>query len=47
MEYGSSWEKVTKLVNLQPRADEKPGSSVVDRMRKLLIQLKNEPSKTA
>jgi len=42
MEFGSDWEKVTKLVNLTTPKGEKPGSSKVDRMRALLIQLKNE-----
>lgn len=42
MEFGSTWEKVHKLVNLQPKPNEKPGSSRVDRMRNLLIQLKHE-----
>jgi hypothetical protein len=41
MAYGSDWEKVTKLVDLAPKPNEKPGSSKVDRMRALLIQLKN------
>jgi len=39
-ETGSRWEKVNKLVNTQPKAAEKPGTSRVDRYRKLLIQLK-------
>lgn len=39
---GARWEKVNKLVSTAPRAGEKPGSSRVDRMRKLLIQLKVE-----
>lgn len=45
MEFGSSWEKVNRLVNLKPNPDEKPGTSTVDRMRTLLIQLKNEKPK--
>ena len=44
MEFGSQWEKVAKLVNLTPSANEKPGSSKVARMRSLLIQLKNDNS---
>jgi len=42
MEFGSQWEKVAKLVNLTPDPNEKPGTSKVDRLRQLLIQLKNE-----
>jgi len=42
MEYGAPWEKVGRLVNLTPKPNEKPGTSKVDRMRRLLIQLKNE-----
>jgi hypothetical protein len=42
MEHGSLWEKVHKLVNLQPKPNEKPGSSRKERMRGLLIQLKHE-----
>jgi len=45
MEFGSQWEKVHKLVNLQPKPNEKPGSSRKDRMRGLLIQLKHEKDK--
>lgn len=36
------WEKVNKLVSTAPRAGEKAGTSRVERMRKLLIQLKAE-----
>lgn len=39
---GARWEKVNKLVSTAPRAGEKAGTSRVDRMRKLLIQLKVE-----
>jgi len=42
MEFGAAWEKVGRLVNLTPKSNEKPGTSKVDRMRTLLIQLKNE-----
>lgn len=42
MQYGAPWEKVGRLVNLTPNPNEKPGTSKVDRMRTLLIQLKNE-----
>lgn len=38
MENGTQWEKVAKLVNLNPKQDEKS----TGRLRKLLIQLKNE-----
>jgi len=42
MEHGTLWEKVHKLINLQPKPNEKPGSSRKERMRGLLIQLKHE-----
>jgi len=42
MEHGTLWEKVHKLVNLQPKPNEKPGTSRKERMRGLLIQLKHE-----
>jgi len=42
MQYGAPWEKVGKIVNLTLKPNEKPGISKVDRMRTLLIQLKNE-----
>jgi len=42
---GTKWEKVNRLVNVQPKAGEKPGASRVDRYRKLLIQLKAEKPK--
>jgi len=41
-ESGARWEKVNKLISTQPKANEKAGQSRVDRMRKLLIQLKAE-----
>lgn len=41
-ESGARWEKVGKLISTQPKANEKAGASRVDRMRKLLIQLKTE-----
>ena len=41
-ESGQRWEKVSKLISTQPRPNEKAGTSRVDRMRKLLIQLKAE-----
>jgi len=37
---GPKWEKVTRLVNLQPRVADKGGVSRTERFRKLLIQLK-------
>jgi len=42
MQFGAAWEKVGRLINLTPKPNEKPGTSKVDRMRTLLIQLKNE-----
>lgn len=42
MQHGDAWEKVGRLINLTPKPNEKPGSSKVNRMRGLLIQLKNE-----
>lgn len=44
---GTKWEKVNRLVNVQPKTGEKPGTSRVDRYRKLLIQLKTEKPKAA
>jgi hypothetical protein len=41
-ESGARWEKVNKLLSTQPKVGEKPGQSRVERMRKLLIQLKAE-----
>jgi len=45
MAHGAPWEKVGRLVNLTPKPNEKPGTSKVGRMRRLLIQLKNEKKK--
>jgi len=42
---GARWEKVNKLISTAPRANEKAGTSRVERMRKLLIQLKAEKAK--
>jgi len=42
---GTKWEKVNRLVNVQPKHAEKPGSSRVERYRKLLTQLKGEKDK--
>lgn len=39
MKHGTEWEKVAKLVNLQAKSNE---ARNVDRLRKLLIQLKND-----
>lgn len=44
---GTKWEKVNKLVNLAPKTNEKPGTSRVERYRKLLTQLKSEKPKKA
>lgn len=41
-ESGARWEKVGKLISTQPKANEKAGTARVERMRKLLIQLKQE-----
>ena len=41
-ESGQRWEKVNKLISTAPRPNEKAGTSRVERMRKLLIQLKTE-----
>jgi len=43
--HGTKWEKVNKLVNTGPKHGEKPGTSRVERYRKLLIQLKAEKEK--
>ena len=42
---GTKWEKVNRLVNIAPKTGEKPGSSRVERYRKLLVQLKAEKDK--
>jgi len=42
--HGTIWEKVAKEVNLQPKAEKGDRKTSTDRMRKLLIQLKNEKS---
>jgi Tfp pilus assembly protein FimV len=42
VEGGNAWERVTKLIDLSADALDKK-SSDVSRMRKLFIQLKNEP----
>jgi len=38
-QFGQQWEKVGKLINIAPKANEK---RTVDRMRKLLLALKND-----
>ena len=44
-EKGTKWEKVNRLVNVLPKTGEKPGSSRVERYRKLLTTLKGEKDK--
>ena len=44
-EKGTKWEKVNRLVNVAPKHGEKPGSSRVERYRKLLTSLKGEKDK--
>jgi len=44
---GTKWEKVNRIVNTGPKHGEKPGTSRVERYRKLLIQLKGQKDKTA
>jgi len=44
-EKGTKWEKVNRLVNVAPKLGEKPGSSRVERYRKLLTTLKGEKDK--
>jgi len=39
MQFGTRWEKVNRLVNVAPKPSDK-GAGRLDRMRKLLIQLK-------
>ncbi len=41
-QFGAQWEKVGKLINIAPKANEKRS---VDRMRKLLLTLKNDDPK--
>jgi len=43
---GTKWEKVNRIVNTGPKHGEKPGTSRVERYRKLLIQLKGQKDKT-
>ena len=42
---GTKWEKVNRLVNIAPKSGEKPGTSRVERYRKLLTSLKAEKDK--
>jgi len=42
--HGTMWEKVGKEINLQPKVEKGDRKTSTDRMRKLLIQLKNEKS---
>jgi len=42
---GTKWEKVNRMVNVAPKVGEKPGTSRVERYRKLLLQLKVEKPK--
>jgi len=42
---GTKWEKVNRIVNTGPKHGEKPGTSRVERYRKLLIQLKAQKDK--
>jgi len=44
---GTKWEKVNRIVNTGPKHGEKPGTSRVERYRKLLIQLKGQKDKKA
>jgi len=39
MQFGTRWEKVNRLINIQPKPSDKTAGRL-DRMRKLLIQLK-------
>ncbi len=41
---GTDWEKVAKYCDLKPRPDTKTNPAKTERMRKLLVQLKNEPT---
>jgi len=41
-EYGTVWEQVARMVNLQEATDKRGPSGDQERMRNLLIQLKNE-----
>jgi hypothetical protein len=40
---GSQWDRVTKLIDSHETVPEEGGKADVSRMRKLFIQLKNEP----
>lgn len=45
LESGNTWERVTKMIDNEPTPSSSADSAVSDtgRMRKLFIQLKNEP----
>jgi len=45
-EYGTDWEQVARMVNLQEPTDKRGLSGDQERMRNLLIQLKNEKKPT-
>lgn len=40
---GNTWDRVTKLIDVVESSADENGKSDVSRMRKLFIQLKNEP----
>lgn len=42
MENGTQWEKVAKFCDLKPKIEGKGGVQKTDRMRRLLLTLKNE-----
>jgi hypothetical protein len=45
MEHGTVWEKVARMTNLTPKTVEKGQQPRVERMRKLLIQLRSQKDK--
>ena len=46
LESANVWDRVTKLIDLQADFSSESGVSDVSRMRKLFLQLKNEPLET-
>ena len=46
LESANVWDRVTKLIDLQADFSAESGNSDVSRMRKLFLQLKNEPLET-
>jgi hypothetical protein len=46
LESGNTWERVTKMIDSEPAASAESSISDTGRMRKLFIQLKNEPLET-